>query len=133
MTAPIAIPPADLLAQLGDLITATQTVSADAEKWRLLVRLLFERGYGPLISPVSIANLVPSATYVAELVAASQEVPPPAAPKSVGTGKRRIITDEDREIIRRAHADGLNIQAISNDYGYAKSTIDRVLHDGESA
>jgi hypothetical protein len=125
MTTPI--PPADLLAQLGDLINATQTVSADAEKWRLLLRLLSERGYGPRISPVSIANLVPSATYAAELVAASQEVPPPAAPKS-GTGKRRIITDADREIIRRAHqTEHLSVREIMAKHDYSASTVARVL------
>ena len=128
MITPTAIPPADLLAQLGDLINATQTVSADAEKWRLLIRLLHdERDYGPLITPAQIVNLVPSAKYVANIAALSQEVPPPAAPKSTGRGKRRIITDADREIIRRAHADGLSPREIIAKYGYSASTVARVL------
>jgi hypothetical protein len=129
MTAPTILP-ADLLAQIGDLITATQTVSADAEKWRELLRKLRDVGYGPQLSPDQIAYLIPSARYVAEIAAASQEVPAAsAAPKSAaGKRKRRIITDHDREIIHRAHADGINVQAICVEFGYSKSTIERTLH-----
>jgi hypothetical protein len=121
--------PTDLLAQLSELINVTQTVSADADKWRMLLRLLVERGYGPRIDPAIIVSLLPHPLVIADIVAASQEVPPPtAAPKSTGTGKRRIITDADRDVIRTAHADGQNIQAIRAQYDYSLSTIERVLH-----
>jgi hypothetical protein len=125
MTIP-AIPPADLLAQLGELINATQTVSVDAEKWRLLLRLLNQIGYGPRITPETIADLMPSAICILDAAAASQEAPPPAAPKS--NGKRRIITDEDREIIRSAHReDDLSAREIMAKYGNSASTVARVL------
>ena len=127
MTAPIAIPPADLLAQLGDLINATQTVSADAEQWRLLVSLLSHLGYGSRIDPETIAALLPNARRIADVVTASQEVTAPAAAPKSGTGKRRIITDEDLELIRSAHADGLSPREIIAKYGYSASTVARVL------
>jgi hypothetical protein len=122
------IQPADLLSQITALIADVDTIRADAENWRRLLRLLGNLGYGPRITPEAIADLIPNAAGIAAIAAASQETPPAAAPKSNGTGKRRIITDHDREIIRRAHADGLNVQAISNDFGYSKSTIERALH-----
>jgi len=132
---PTAILPADLLAQLGHLITATQTVSADAENWRALVRKLQDVGYGPRLDPDQIAYLIPSARYVANIAAASQEVPAASAAPKSAAGKRRIITDHDREIIRRAHADGINVQAIHVEFGYSKSTVERVLHpaNGDAA
>jgi uncharacterized membrane protein len=130
MTAP-TIPPADLLAQLGDLITATQSAVHAANQWGELLQLLVSMGYGPLITPRQIASLLSDARDVAEVVSASQEVPvATAAPKSNGTGKRRgSITESDREIIRHAYnADGLSVEALARNLGYSKSTINRVIH-----
>ena len=136
MTAPTAIPPADLLAQLGELINATQTVSADAGKWRLLLSLLGHLGYGPRIEPETIAALLPNARRIADAVTASQEVPPPAAPKSAnGTGRRKI-TEDDKQLIQHAYQDdGISIRGIMEKYGYSKSTVERYAHavDGDAA
>jgi hypothetical protein len=124
--------PTDLLGQLTALIADVETIRADAEKWRLLLRLLAERGgYGPLISPASIANLVPSATYVAEIVAASQEVPVPAAAPKSGS-KRTVITDDIREDVAHLAAQGLKLAEIHQRTGISESAISRILANGRA-
>ena len=128
MTTPTVLP-ADLLSQLSELIAATETASVDAEKWRYLIQKLRDVGYGPLLDPDQIAYLIPNARYVAKLAADSQEVPAPtAAPKSNLAGKRRIITEDDKDAIRSAHALGWSTLRISRDVGYSKSAIEKFLY-----
>ena len=122
--------PTDLLGQLTALIADVETIRVDAEKWRLLVSLCSHLGYGPRIDPENIAALLPNARRIADIVAASQEAPPPAAPKS--GAKRTVITDDIRQNVADLAAQGLKLAEIRQRTGISESAISRILADGRA-
>lgn len=125
----------EVLAQLTELLADVELVRADADNWRTFVGLAGQRGYGPRLAPGLAAALLPDGNQVAAVVAESRgEVGGAPASKSGGTGRRKI-TDVDQAAIRSYYADGLRKSDIAAQYGYSKSTVERVLAgvDGTAA
>lgn len=70
-----------LITQVQSIAADYESSAADATKWRQLLEQLAEIGYGPNISPLALASLLPNPGLIAGIASASQVA---AAPKRRG-------------------------------------------------
>lgn len=117
----------ELLNQLQATLAEAEANNADAQKWRELVGLLGQLGYGPRISPDGVAEIVGILTEVARVLqqrlADSQEAPLPAAPKR--RQPRRNLTEDDESQIHTFQRMGFTSAQIAEDLGVAKSSVEK--------
>ncbi len=121
----------DLITQLDALISTADANQNDAQKWRDLQLGLARLGFGPLFSVEHILALMPSATVIASVAAASwpQEEPvsAPAAAKRGSTMPRRKLTPADEQNIAVFARQGFTADRIAADLNVAKSSVERYL------
>lgn len=130
----------DLIVAFTTMVKESHENLEDAKRWRDLQLGLARLGYGPLFSVEHILALLPNATIIASVAAASwpQEEPvsAPAAPKSDRTMPRRKLSHEDKEAIYRLHRNSYTAEQIAADLNVAKAdlnvaknSVEKYLHD----
>jgi hypothetical protein len=121
----------ELLRQLYELIAAAEVDRGDAERWRTLVALLVERGYGPRIGPEDIAGLTPDVPAIMAVVVATQEVA--AAPEESKSGKRpgmrRLLTADDESFIEAGRRQGFDATQMAAERGVTRSSVQKYLDE----
>lgn len=119
----------DLMTQLQVLIDNAEASQTDAAKWRELIYLLGELGYGPRITPQQIVALVPDPENIRRLVSDTQEVGP--SPADASKMARRKLTADDRTAIHQLAAQDYTAANIAAALGIARTAVEKELAAAE--
>jgi len=111
----------ELLTQLQSLIAGAEANQVDADKWRALLGMVADMGYGPRITPQQIADLLPNVHGINEIAGYSQEVVPaqPAGSKM----PRRKLTPEDEHNIRILQDRFFSSEQIATELGISLKAV----------